>query len=151
MYFNTVKRSILLLVSLVALFTLAACSSTGNETGTDSITDIVWQWESVTDRPTSETTTVPDPENYTLTFRDDGTFTGKADCNNFSGTYTQDGNFILTLGPSTLAACGEDSLDLLYFDLLNGVVAGGPDGAGGFALEWAGGEKRMEFSDGGDA
>jgi len=147
MKFPTFKPSVFLLVLLAVLFTLTACSSSGN----DSITDIVWQWESVTDRPASETTTVPDPENYTLTFRDDGTFSGKADCNNFSGTYTNEGGFFLTLGPSTLAACGEASLDLLFFDLLNGVVAGGPDGAGGFALEWAGGEKRMEFSNGGKA
>ena len=44
--------------------------------------------------------------------------------------------------------CGENSLDQQYLDLLNGVIAGGPDGAGGFALEWAGAEKRMKFSNG---
>ena len=47
-----------------------------------------------------------------------------------------------------LIFCGENSLDQQYLDLLNGVVAGGPDGAGGFALEWAGAEKRMKFSNG---
>jgi heat shock protein HslJ len=153
MYLRTVKLSVSLLVLIAASFTLFACSSADSETetGSDSITDIVWQWESLTDRPAGETTTVPNPENYTLAFRDDGTFSGQADCNQISGTYTQEGGFTLSLGPSTMAFCGEDSLDQQYLDLLNGVVAGGPDGAGGFALEWAGAEKRMEFSNGGAA
>jgi len=149
MVFRSVKRSIFLLMLVAAVFTLVACSSGDDETDPNSITDIVWEWESVTDRPASETITVPDPENYTLTFKDDSTFSGQADCNQISGTYTQEGGFILTLGPSTMAFCGEESLDVQYLDLLNGVVAGGPDGAGGFALEWAGAEKRMEFSNGG--
>ena len=139
---------VIVLVAMIALFTLTACNG---EADTDSITDITWQWESVSDRPTGEVSTVPSPENYTLVFRDDGTFSGQADCNQISGTYTQEGGFILTLGPSTMAFCGEESLDQQYIDLLNGVVAGGPDGSGGFALEWAGAEKRMEFSDGGSA
>ena len=152
MNIRTVKASIFVLVLLVTLFTLVACSSSedAETTGTE-ITDMVWQWERVTDRPSGETTTVPNPENYTLVFRDDGTFSGQADCNQISGTYSQEGGFTLTIGPSTMAFCGEESLDQQYIDLLNGVVAGGPDGAGGFALEWAGAEKRMEFSNGGAA
>jgi heat shock protein HslJ len=149
MYIRTFKYTILLLALLAALFTLVACSSGDDEA--DSITDKEWQWEFVKDQPAGETTTVADPENYTLVFRDDGTFSGKADCNQISGTYTQEGGFFLTLGPSTMAFCGEDSLDQLYLDLLNGVVAGGPTGDDRFALEWAAGEKRMEFIDGGAA
>jgi heat shock protein HslJ len=149
MYIGTFKYSILMAVFLAALFTLVACSSGDDEA--DSITDKEWQWEFVKDQPSGETTTVADPENYTLVFRDDGTFSGKADCNQISGTYTQEGGFFLTLGPSTMAFCGEDSLDQLYLDLLNNVVAGGPTGDDRFALEWAGGEKRMEFIDGGAA
>jgi heat shock protein HslJ len=149
MYFKTIKASMLVLVLLAASFTLVACSS--GDSDPDSITNIIWQWERVTDRPSGETITVPNSENYTLIFQDDGTFSGQADCNQISGTYSQEGGFFLTLGPSTLAFCGEDSLDQQYIDLLNGVVAGGPDGSGGFALEWAGGEKRMEFSSGGSS
>ena len=149
MYIRTYKYSIFLLVLLAALFTLVACSSGDDEA--DSITDKEWQWELVKDQPAGETTTIPDPENYTLIFRDDDTFSGKADCNEISGTYSQEGGFFLTLGPSTMAFCGEESLDQLYLELLNGVVAGGPAGDGRFALEWAAGEKRMEFRDGGAA
>jgi len=141
-----VARLFFFLMVIASLLFLAACDN-----DSDSISDIEWRWESVTDRPTSETTTVPNPENYTLIFRDDDTFSGQADCNQIAGTYEKDGDFILNLGPSTMAFCGEDSLDQLYLELLGGVVAGGPDGSGGFALEWAGAEKRMEFGDGGKA
>ncbi len=50
-----------------------------------------------------------------------------------------------------MAACGGASLDQQYFELLGDIVAGGPDGAGGLALETAGGEQRMLFSHGGNA
>jgi hypothetical protein len=50
-----------------------------------------------------------------------------------------------------MAFCGDDSLDQLYLELLDNVVAGGPAGEDRFALEWAAGEKRMEFIDGGAA
>ena len=117
----------------------------------NTITNIVWQWTSVTTKPTGETTTVADPQNYTITFRDDGTLSGKADCNNFTGTYSQEGGFTITLGASTMAACAEGSLDQQYLELLSAVVAGGPDGQGNLALENAGGEKRMLFKNGGAA
>ena len=117
-------------------------------TPSNAITDIVWQWTSVANRTTGETTTVTDPQNYTITFRDDGTLSGKADCNSFTGTYSQEGGFTITLGATTMAACAEGSLDQQYLELLGAVVAGGPDGAGGLALETAGGEQRMTFVSG---
>jgi heat shock protein HslJ len=110
------------------------------------ILEIVWQWVNVTNQTTRVTTSVPNPENYTITFHSDGTFNGKADCNNISGTYSQDNGFSITLGPSTMAFCGEASLDQQYLSLLGNVAAGGPDGAGGLALETAGGEQRMLFN-----
>jgi hypothetical protein len=116
-----------------------------------TITNIEWQWVSVTNRPTGETMMVSAPQNYTIIFRDDGTVSGKADCNTFTGTYTQEGGFFIQSTPDVMAACGGDSLDVLYFDLLDAIVAGGPDGAGGLALETAGGEQRMAFVNGGAA
>jgi heat shock protein HslJ len=139
------------LVICLGLLTLAACTTEEEPTSSDSIQEIVWQWESVKVQPTGETTTVPNPENYTLIFSEDGTFSGTADCNAISGTYSQASGFTVTVGPSTMAFCGEDSLDVQFLDLLANVVAGGPDGAGGLALENAGGEKRMLFSNGGAA
>lgn len=113
-----------------------------------AITNVVWQWTSVASRVSGQTTTVPNPQAYTITFHDDGTVSGQADCNTFSGTYTTDGGFSIATTPDVMAACGGDSLDIQYFELLDAVVAGGPDSAGGLALETAGGEQRMTFVSG---
>ena len=94
---------------------------------------------------------MPSPENYTLIFYPDGTFTGMADCNSISGTYSTENGFFVDVQTSTMAYCGENSLDTLYLSTLAEVAAGGPDGAGGFALETAGGAQRMEFKNGGTA
>lgn len=141
------------LIFFLAVVLLTACGAFApvpeseplTEPASDSIVGIVWLWESVYNRETNETDTVPDPENYTIQFKEDGTFTGQADCNAISGTYSQENGFTITLGPSTLAFCGEASLDQVYLELLNNIVAGGPDGAGGLALETPAGENRMQF------
>jgi heat shock protein HslJ len=118
-------------------------------TQTNSIQGIDWQWVSVTNKSSGETTTVPNPESYTISFNADGTLEGKADCNNFSGTYSQENGLIIKVETSTMAYCGDTSLDQQYLELLSNVVAGGPDGNGGLALENAGGEQRMLFKNGG--
>ena len=151
----------LLACLIIVLVVAAACvpvpppaavpAAAPTATPSNAITDIVWQWTSVANRTTGETTTVTDPQNYTITFRDDGTLSGKADCNSFTGTYSQEGGFTITLGATTMAACAEGSLDQQYLELLGAVVAGGPDGQGNMALENAGGEKRMLFVNGGVA
>jgi heat shock protein HslJ len=144
---------IALLVIVLGLLAVACGGTNATETPStyNTITGIVWQWVSTTNSSTRETVTVPDPENYTIVFNEDGTLTGKADCNNFTGTYSQENGFSIILGASTMAACGEGSLDQQYLTLLGSVAAGGPDGAGGFALETAGGEQRMTFTNGGAA
>lgn len=135
---------------------LAACSQAATSTPTTpasgaSITGIVWQWTSVTNQTTKETTTVPNPENYTITFKDNDTLEGKADCNTFSGTYSQENGFSIKLGATTMMSCGDASFDQHYLQLLGSVAAGGPDGQGNLALETAGGEQRMLFNNGGAA
>jgi heat shock protein HslJ len=130
---------------------LAACNSAATPTQTNLIQGIVWQWTSLTNQSTGDKTTVPNPENYTIAFNANGTLTGKADCNTFNGTYSQQNGFSIKLGASTMAFCGEASLDQQYLQLLGNVAAGGPDGAGNLALENAGGEQRMLFKNGGPA
>ena len=117
----------------------------------NTITNIVWQWTSVSNKTTGVTTTVANPQAYTIIFSDDGTLSGQADCNTFTGTYSQEAGFSITLGAMTMAACGDDSLDQQYLQLLGSIAAGGPDGAGNLALETAGGEQRMLFNNGGVA
>lgn len=148
---NKTFGSTTLLVYLLFTLLIVACTQAATSTPTDSIQDIVWQWTRVSNKTTNETTTVSNPENYTIIFRTDGTLQGKADCNTFSGNYTQENGFTITLGAYTRAFCGEASLDQQYLELLGSVAAGGPDGAGGLALETAGGEQRMVFKNGGAA
>lgn len=146
------------LVCLGIMLVVSACAqaatpvpATSIPASTDSIQGVVWQWTSVTNQTTKNTTSVANPQNYTITFNADSTLEGKADCNAFSGTYSQQNGFTIKLGPTTTAFCGEASLDQEYLTLLGNIAAGGPDGAGGLALETAGGEQRMLFKNGGSA
>jgi heat shock protein HslJ len=64
-------------------------------------------------------TDIDTPENYTLTFNEDGTVSIKADCNNATGNYTDDGeNLTVEVGPTTLAACPEGSLSEEFLKLV---------------------------------
>jgi len=149
---HAITRSLTLLACLSLLAACApATKPTATPTPANSIQNITWQWVSVTNQTTRATTEVPAPENYTIVFYPDGTLSGKADCNAINGTYSQENGFTIKLGASTMALCGEDSLDTQYVQLLSSVAAGGPDGAGGLALETAGGEQRMLFKNGGPA
>jgi hypothetical protein len=56
--------------------------------------------------------------------------------------------FPISVGPSTRAYCGEKSLNQQYVALLNAIAVGWPDGAGGLALETAGGEEHMSLKNG---
>jgi heat shock protein HslJ len=147
------RGTVLLCMSVLLVAASAACVplTTPTPTPTNSITGIVWQWTSATNQTTKQTTTVPNPENYTIIFNADGTLNGKADCNSFTGTYSQQNGLTIKLGATTMAFCGEASLDQQYLQLLGNVAAGGPDGAGNLALETAGGEQRMLFRNGGPA
>lgn len=115
------------------------------------IQGILWQWISVTDQSTSQTTTVPNPQQYTIVFTPEGYVNGTADCNSYTGTYLQTNGLTITVTTRTMAACPEGSLEQQFLQLLGDVAAGGPDGTGNIALETAGGAKRMLFQNGGPA
>lgn len=70
-----------------------------------------WQWESFVDVAKGQDSfEVANPENYTVTFLDDGTAAMQADCNRAAGTYTVNGSALnVVVGPVTLAACEEGS------------------------------------------
>jgi uncharacterized protein YraI len=126
--------------------------STGGSAPTGSdITGIVWNWQTYEDVTTGTSTRVDDPNKYTIVFNTDGTTTGQADCNTFSGTYSQANGFSISVTPDVMAACDQGSLDQQFLNLLDNVAAGGPDGAGGLTLQTAGGAETMRFSNGGPA
>jgi heat shock protein HslJ len=81
-----------------------------------AILGIQWQWAQLTETEPASQSVVPDPENYVLVLTDDGSAILKADCNMVHWTYTIEGDTISfnTLGPATLAYCGEDSSDQIF-------------------------------------
>ena len=77
-----------------------------------------WQWVSYLDQAVG-VTTIPDPQNYTVSFLADGSVQVKADCNNAFGTYTTSGDSLtIALGPMTLAACPDGSRSDQFVALL---------------------------------
>jgi heat shock protein HslJ len=88
----------------------------------DEITNITWLWAELTENDPAAQSIVPDPENYTLTFWSDDTFSIKADCNLGNGTYTVEDSKI-EFGPmmSTMAMCPPESLHDQYLALLDQV------------------------------
>ncbi len=118
------RRIILATSLLVALFgVLAACGQPAASGPT--LTGVLWQW---TEQTIGEPATIPNPENYTITFATDGTFSAKVDCNQASGAFTTtaEGGITISPGPMTLAACPEGSLDSAYI--------AGLSGASGFSI-----------------
>src|SRR3954453_23504823 len=115
-----VRNAFIVCLVVVASLLVAACggpSSTLTGTtwyvtaGSEAVP--AWQW------------VVPPASqgSYTIQFNSDGTFAGKADCNQVSGSYKTSGSDRMEIapGPTTMAFCGEDSKDVLYISLLGQV------------------------------
>ena len=75
-----------------------------------------WAWESRDPNGnSSEAIDIPNPEDYTLFFNEDGTFMAEMDCNTGMGEYVTSGlefeqhNIFMQLGPMTMVACEEGS------------------------------------------
>ena len=117
-----------------------------------SITGIQWQWAELTETEPASQSVVPDPENYVLVLNDDGSANIQADCNQVQWTYMLDGTSLTfnTLGPSTLAFCGDDSLDQLFLSKmgLGGTVSVEDER---LVLELNENAGRMVFDNGGPA
>lgn len=102
-------RPVLAILALASALLLAGCGGSSGLTGT------VWQWTASTEKVPASQSVVPDPENYTVEFKSDGTYSMKADCNQVNGSYTTSGSSLtIQPGASTLVACGEDSQADLY-------------------------------------
>ena len=104
-----------LLIAAVALGAVLAGCAASSSNGT-TLTGKAWQWTASTTKTPASQSVVPNPQDYTITFKTDQTFAAKADCNQVSGTWTStaDNGLTITPGPSTLAACGADSLSAMY-------------------------------------
>jgi heat shock protein HslJ len=90
--------------------------------GDPVITSIEWRWSGLIETMPAAQSVVPDPENYTLILQPDGGLHIKADCNVVGGSHTLEGDGLtIALGPSTMAYCGEQSLDQQFQVLLSNV------------------------------
>lgn len=85
-----------------------------------AITGIQWQWAQLTETEPASQSVVPDPENYVVVLNEDGSANLKADCNMVAWTYTLEDSSLTfnTVGPSTLAFCGEESSDQIFLEKL---------------------------------
>ena len=85
---------------------------------------VQWHWEEFLDTAEINSFDVPNPNDYKILFNEDGTANIKADCNNVLAEYTTDGSSLtLTMGPTTMVFCGEESLDQIYLARLSAVVS----------------------------
>ena len=115
------------------------------------VTGIQWQWAELTETEPASQSVVPDPENYTLVLRPDGGLVINADCNVVGGSYTLEGDALtIALGPSTMAFCGEQSLDQQYLELLGNIDSYALEGDR-LTLDLIEGGGRMTFDSGGPA
>ena len=111
-----------------------------------------WQWTQLTETQPASQSVVPDPENYVLVLNGDGSANIQADCNQVQWTYTVEGDSITfnTLGPSTLAFCGEDSSDQIFLEKL-GMANTWRIKDGRLVLEFGEAAGTMTFQNGGAA
>ena len=96
-------------IAVVALVVAGLWLVSGNSRGSSGLTDVNWQLSAITEQTPTFQGVVPAAEqpNYAIRFNDDGTYTGRADCNAIAGTYTTGRNNGITIEPgaSTLIAC----------------------------------------------
>lgn len=108
----------LLVVAIVLL--ASACSPDG-----DSLFGKVWEWKHFTEQSVDGQGVSPNPGDYTIEFKSDGTFAAMADCHQVNGSYTRADGGAMTLTPdsSTETACDEEALDQLFLSELSATVS----------------------------
>ncbi|QRN82615.1 META domain-containing protein [Chloroflexota bacterium] len=121
MFFKNLQSRQIKIIGFVLLIPLfiAAC---GSQQTDQLINDIDWQWIEMVEAEPASQSLVPNPENYTLRLSTDSTLSITADCNMVGGSYTLAGSALnIETGPSTMAYCGEESLDQQFLGFLNNV------------------------------
>jgi heat shock protein HslJ len=113
-----IRRAALAATAIAAVALLvAACGGSGSD-----LTGKTWQAGAITTTTPAFQGVVPSDmaANYTISFQSDGNAAIKADCNNVTATYTTgSGNAItITLGASTMAYCGDSSMDQQFLAAL---------------------------------
>ncbi len=121
MFFQKLLNTKARLLGLILLIPLVmgACANLPAE---QAITDADWQWSEMVETEPASQSRVADPGSYTLRLASDGSLGIRADCNVVGGSYQLEGSALtIELGPSTLAFCGEESLDTQFLGFLSQV------------------------------
>lgn len=101
----------------VLMVLISACS-----TPQAPITDVTWEWVSISETDPATSPMLPPADKYFLTLKADGTLEIIADCNGVGGTYIlNDNDLKIELGVSTLMYCGDDSVDYIFTSMLGAV------------------------------
>ena len=108
-------------VLLVLILALGAIACDENPVGPTQIRNVTWKLETI-ERTGMATITVPNPEQFTVRFEENGNVAVRADCNQCSGRYTLHGSS-LSLGnvACTLIACPVPGLDTTFTQALANV------------------------------
>ena len=118
-------ETVMLIGSLAGIGACHPGESLSSDSGRQTeLFDTVWYWQEFQDSADGEEASdisVPDPEKYTLTLAPAGGAQIRADCNQLSWTYTLEDSRLSfnSLGPGTLAYCGDESLDQSYLERLS--------------------------------
>jgi heat shock protein HslJ len=113
-----IRRAVAAIAAIAAVAVLvAACGGSGSD-----LTGKTWQASAITTTTPAFQGVVPADQaaNYTIAFQSDGNAAIKADCNSVTATYTTGSNnaITITLGASTMAFCGDESLDQAFLAAL---------------------------------
>jgi heat shock protein HslJ len=110
-------KAVLLLLALA----VGAVACDKNPVAPTAITNITWKLE-VIERVDGVTIAVPNPEQYTVRFEDDGQLSVRADCNTCTGRYVLEGSSLFVNAVAcTRAYCGLTSFDVSYAEALESV------------------------------
>lgn len=107
-------------VASTVLLGVTACVAPSSGPGVPPLTGTVWELQQIQMNDGTLLTANP-PQNYTAEFADDGQVFVQADCNRAIGQFTEeaDGRLVVTLGPTTLAACPEGSIGPQFLQAMN--------------------------------
>ncbi len=111
------ERTVAPVIPILAVLVVVLLLTGGGTPPVDRLTGVTWHWTGTTGPDADVPTTPPGDAVYTVTFQTDRTFAAQADCNAVAGTYRRIPpgrvgpltGLVVTLGPTTLAACGPGS------------------------------------------
>lgn len=108
----------LFLSTILLMAFLTGCAASGQA----DLTGVTWRWTSLEETEPASISVVPNPDNFTLTFDGENGLGMRLDCNTGGGSYALSGSDLtIQMGITTLAYCGEESLDMLFSQLLSEV------------------------------